>query len=176
MHMLTAHSLVTVQPARIADAVALAEVFRLTWRNTYTAILPHSYLEETTKRRGVAWWRSSIRSQGTVSVLKFDGRVVGYATCGHSRNAVQHHGQPQGEIYELYIRPEYQGVGLGELLFEACRHRLDEQCLRGLIVWCLADNTPAAAFYERRGGLAIASCIEIIGGASIRKIAFAWDE
>ena len=109
-------------------------------------------------------------------MLKFDGSVVGYATCGRSRNALQRNSLYQGEIYELYIRPEYQGVGLGELLFEACRHRLDELSLRGLIVWCLAENMPATAFYERRGGVAIASCAEAMGGANVRKIAFAWDE
>ncbi len=170
--MLTAHSLVTVKPAGLADAVALAEVFRLTWRSTYAAMLPHSHIENKIKRRGVAWWRSIIRSCDTLSVIKFDGRVVGYATCGRSRNSTRH----KGEIYELYILPQYQGVGLGELLFEACRHNLDEQCLRGLIVWCLADNVQAIEFYERRGGAAVASCIERIGGENIRKIAFCWDD
>ena len=30
----------------------------------------------------------------------------------------------QGEIYELYLRPEYQGIGLGSRLFSAARARL----------------------------------------------------
>ena len=63
----------------------------------------------------------------------------------------------QGEIYELYLDPIYQGLGLGEHLFEGCRHALDMRKLNGLIVWALLDNTAACDFYWRRGGRPIAS-------------------
>ena len=61
-------------------------------------------------------------------------------------------GPYQGEIYELYLDPIYQGLGLGEHLFEGCRHTLDMRKLNGLIVWALLDNTAACDFYWRRGG------------------------
>ena len=170
--MLTARSFVTVKPAGVVDALSIAEVFRLSWLNTYAAIIPQSHLEYMVKRRGVAWWRSAIRSRDTVNVLKFDGRIVGYATCGSSRDSSTY----EGEIYEIYLLPEYQGAGLGELLFEACRHHLDERRLRGMIVWCLADNTRAMEFYERRGGVCIASSHEMLGGTQLEKIALAWED
>jgi len=168
--MLISRSAITIKSAQICDALAIADVFHLAWRNTYMGIIPHEYLERIIKKRGVAWWRSAIRSPDGVSVLKFDGRVVGYAICGHNRYKNTH----QGEIYELYIKPDYQGIGLGELLFEACLNTLDERRLRGMILWCLNDNTNAIEFYERRGGLPIASRYDAFGKTRLKKTAFSW--
>ena len=74
--------------------------------------------------------------------------VAGYATVGPARVR----GEYEGEIYELYVTPTYQGLGFGERLFEACRYHLDARQLSGLIVWALADNMAATDFYWRRGG------------------------
>ena len=83
-------------------------------------------------------------------------------------------GPYQGEIYELYLDPIYQGLGLGEHLFEGCRHTLDMRKLNGLIVWALLDNTPACDFYWRRGGRPVASAFTRIGRAKLEKVAFTW--
>ena len=81
-------------------------------------------------------------------VLDAAGVVAGYATFGRSRGSRIY----QGEIYELYLAPVYQGIGLGEHLFEACRNRFDDRSLNGLMVWALAENDDAVDFYWRRGG------------------------
>ncbi len=54
-------------------------------------------------------------------MLEVGGTVAGYATYGpnRARNLVQ-----RGEVYEIYLRPEYQGVGLGTRLFLAARREL----------------------------------------------------
>ena len=96
--------------------------------------------------------------------------LAGYATLGNSRQR----GRYQGEIYELYLDPLYQGLGLGEHLFEGCRHALDMRRLDGLIVWALLGNTSACDFYWRRGGRPVASTFTRIGGARLEKVAFAW--
>ena len=79
----------------------------------------------------------------------------------------------QGEIYEFYLAPIYQGLGLAA--FEACRSAMDERRIKGLICWALAENTPAIEFYWRRGGRPIAKAYDRIGGAKLEKIAFAWN-
>jgi ribosomal protein S18 acetylase RimI-like enzyme len=123
------------------------------------------------KRRGADWWRSTIKSGNGVLVLQVSGIVAGYATLGAARAR----GMQEGEIYELYITPTHQGLGFGELLFEACRNQLDTRQLSGLIVWALADNDRAAEFYWRRGGRPVGSGFERFGDKRLKKIAFAWD-
>ena len=66
------------------------------------------------------WWRDALKTGDCALVLEMANTVAGYATLGSSRQR----GPFQGEIYELYLDPIYQGLGLGEHLFEGCRHAL----------------------------------------------------
>ena len=128
----------------------------------YRGIIPHLHLDSMVRQRTPEWWRSAVQSGDSTLVLEHDGKVVGYATLGASRQR----GPFQGEIYELYLDPMCQGLGLGEHLFEGCRHALDMRKLRGLIVWALLDNTPACDFYWRRGGRPVTSAFTKIGGGA----------
>lgn len=169
--MLGASLDVQVRRAKIADAPALAGIFRDTWRSTYRGVIPHNHLENMIRRRGTARWRSAIRAGEMVLLIEFDGKNVGYATCGTARSRGAH----KGEIYEIYLLPDYQGIGFGEFLFEACRYRLDERRLKGLVVWVLAENTNAVNFYWQLGGRPLVSAYERVGGVRLEKIAFVWD-
>ncbi len=169
--MLSSSYQVTVRKAHLADAANLANVFRETWQHTYQGIIPHAHLEGIIRRRGPAWWRNAVRSRDTVLSLDYAGTTIGYATCGAARSR----GFRQGEIFEIYILPDYQGLGFGEYLFEACRNQLDEAHFNGLMIWALAENTAAISFYWQRGGRPIRAVYERIGGERLEKIAFAWD-
>jgi len=168
--MLSSSAQIAIRKARASDASALAEVFNESWRLAYRGIIPHLHLESMIQRRGPDWWRNALRSGERVLVTEVCGEIAGYPTRGVSRTR----GGQQGEIYELYLLPAYQGLGLGEHLFEACRHQLDLRKFKGLIVWALFDNTPAIDFYWRRGGRPIGRSFDKIGGAKLEKIAFAW--
>jgi ribosomal protein S18 acetylase RimI-like enzyme len=162
---------VSVRQAGLGDAQALAEVFSESWLLAYRGIIPHNYLSTIVARRGVAWWRENLRRPGGMLVLEAGGKAAGYATFGPSRMA----GRPRGEIYELYLGPHYQGLGLGERLFESARQRLDDLRLDGLLVWALSDNHAACDFYWRRGGLPVQRGTERFGNKSLPKTGFGWD-
>ena len=168
--MLGSSSEVKIRRPKLGDAKPLSEVFCASWWQAYRGIIPHLHLENLVRRRGPDWWRNAIRSGDEIVVIEVSGATAGYATLGASRTR----GAYAGEIYELYLSPNYQGLGFGEHLFEACRHSLDQRRLKGLIVWVLSDNTNASDFYWRRGGRPITKTIERIGPAKLEKIAFAW--
>jgi GNAT superfamily N-acetyltransferase len=168
--MLGSHAKVRVRGGVAADAKALSRIFKDSWLLAYRGIIPHLHLDSMIRQRTPDWWRDTMKGGDGTLVLETGGTVAGYATLGASR----HRGSYQGEIYELYLDPVYQGLGLGEHLFEGCRHALDMRKLNGLIVWALIDNTAACDFYWRRGGRPIASAFTRIGGARLEKVAFAW--
>lgn len=162
---------VHVRPARLKDAPALATAYEEAWRSAYQGLIPHLSLERMIARRGLRWWESALRRRTPLLVLDFDGAAAGYATYGRCRLG---RAPFQGEIFELYLHPIYQGFGLGEKLFDGARLKLSELRLRGLLVWALADNAGACAFYRRLGGKPIAEGAETFGDVTLRKVAFAW--
>ncbi len=169
--MLGSSADIKVRKSKAADSGGLARVFAESWRQAYLGIIPSVHLEDLIRRRGPDWWTNAVRSGDDLLTLTFAGKIAGYATFGRARTR----GPYRGEIYELYLAPEYQGVGFGEHLFEACRHGLDQRGLRGLLIWALKDNEGACDFYLRRGGRVVAATSDLIGTARLKKVAFAWD-
>ncbi len=163
---------IDIRKADPRDAAAIAEVHAESWQGAYSGMIPHRVLSGMITRRGAAWWANAIRRSATVLVAELGGEIVGYATIG--RNRARELPQ-QGEIYELYLKPEYQGVGLGSRLFAAARRRLTDHGLRGLVVWALEDNANALSFYAGFGGRDIAEGVEVFEQRALRKIAFVWD-
>ncbi len=168
--MLESGAKVQIRKSTPTDAEALAGIFHASWAQAYQGIIPHLHLQSILARRGLNWWKRSLRHADGTLVIDVDSHIVGYATCGSSRSR----GSYQGEIFELYLTPDYQGVGLGERLFEASRYDLDMRQLRGMVVWALLDNTPACDFYWRRGGRPIAETTDKFGKTELTKVAFGW--
>ena len=113
---------------------------------------PGLTLERMIARRGPAWW-SRMHGRGfRALVVDCDGTLAGYATLGRSRGAG---GRAFGEIYELYLRPEYQGCGLGRRLFAEARRKSWRRIgLDRLTVWALKrENEIACRFYRAMGGI-----------------------
>ena len=96
-------TLIEVRPAKAADAAAVASTHDEAWRSAYQGIIPGAELEKLINRRGPQWWDSAIRKGSRVSVLVFGDKVAGYANYGRNRARSLHF---EGEIYELYLRPE----------------------------------------------------------------------
>lgn len=163
---------IDIRRAEPQDADSVAEVHEVAWRGAYAGIIPHKALNRMIGRRGPKWWANAIRRSATVLVIEIGGDIAGYATLG--RNRARELDQ-QGEIYELYLRPEYQGIGLGRRLFEAARDTLARHGLKGLVVWALEDNGGALAFYAGAGGRDVAEGVEIFEQKALRKIAFVWE-
>lgn len=163
---------IDIRRAEPGDAEAIAEVHRAAWQGAYAGIIPHRALTAMINRRGSQWWANAIRRAATVLVVEIGGKVAGYTTVG--RNRARELAQ-EGEIYELYLRPEYQGIGLGSRLFDAARAKLKSHGLKGLVVWALEENANALAFYVGAGGRDVAEGVEVFDQKAIRKVAFVWD-
>jgi ribosomal protein S18 acetylase RimI-like enzyme len=163
---------IDIRNAAPADAETLSELHGEAWHGAYRGIIPALSLERMIARRGSGWWRHAISAAPrSILVLAFGDRLAGYASIGPARMRIAGH---EGEIYEIYLRPEFQGVGLGARLFRTARQRLDASGRRGHVVWALADNGPACAFYEALQGYRAAVTKERLGGRVLDKIAYCW--
>ncbi len=162
---------IDIRNASSADVAGIATTHREAWHGAYAGIIPHLALNRMIAQRREDWWQRALSRSASVLVAEFGDEIVGYATYGRNRTREL----PQkGEIYELYLHPQYQGIGIGSRLFEAARQRLEDSHLSGMVVWALEENVIAQQFYAGHGGHDIAEGVEQLGGASFKKIAFVW--
>src|SRR6516164_3689809 len=168
-HMNT--SLIEIRRARAADAAALACTHDDAWRTAYQGIIPGPELDKLINRRGAQWWQGAILKNSRILLLQFGDTIAGYANYGRNRARSLNY---DGEIYELYLRPEFQGLGFGRRLFSAVRRDLAQSGIKSLVIWALQDNEPAVGFYQALGGKPVARSGEKFGSKTLDKIAFAW--
>jgi len=163
--------LIEIRRAKPCDAGAVADAHDEAWRTAYLGIIPGTELDRLINRRGPAWWDSAIRKGSRIALLQFGDKIAGYANYGRNRARSLHF---EGEIYELYLRPEFQGLGFGRRLFASARRDLLQSGLKSMVVWALSDNDPATEFYRALGGRMVARSSEKFGPKSLDKVAFAW--
>jgi GNAT superfamily N-acetyltransferase len=162
----------TVRPAVLGDAAAIARVHVATWRSAYRGILPDDLLaslsESAYKER---WTRIFSEGSSLAYVAEESDRVVGLASAGRERGDEALFG---GELYAIYVLEDVQGRGHGRALVRAVVEGLRGMGVEGMIVWVLRDNQPARRFYERLGGVYVRAQPITIGSTSLEEVSYGW--
>lgn len=157
--------------ANPGDGLAISKVHQTAWQFAYQGIIPHLALQRMIQKRDCAWWEQMLARKTAILVTLVYNNIVGYATYGQNRIPTL---PGNGEVYELYVRPEYHGMGLGTDLFLAARKQLLTNQLVGSVVWVLEDNHQAIRFYKNAGGKALATGHEWFDGTKVIKLAYGW--
>ena len=152
-------TLIEVRRAKPCDATAIAATHDEAWRGAYQGIIPGPELDKLINRRGPDWWDSAIRKGSRIAVLAFGDVVAGYANYGRNRARSLYY---DGEIYELYLRPEFQGLGFGRKLFTAAR--------RDLVQSGLQQPGDLGAVGQRAGGRLLPRARRQGGGPLVRAV------
>jgi ribosomal protein S18 acetylase RimI-like enzyme len=109
------------------------------WQTAYRGIVADSFLDSLvidTERRA-----AMIGSPDVTTLVARDPEVVGIAVFGRSRD-----GADEVELFALYVAPEAWRGGVGTALLDACEGVT--------VLWVLAGNERAQAFYRRHGFVA----------------------
>jgi ribosomal protein S18 acetylase RimI-like enzyme len=162
---------IRIRMAQTGDAAHVAAIHDSSWMEAYRGIIPGPHLEKMVQRRGETWWAGAIARGSRVAVLDYDGIPIGYASYGRNRAASLPY---RGEIFELYLKPEFQGLGFGSRLFSAAKRELASHGFSSTVVWCLGENERAVSFYERLGGLLVGRAHEKFGEMACERLAFGW--
>ncbi len=172
---------VGLRPARPGDAPAIARVHVETWRAAYAGIVPDTYLVAMTESKQALQWNNTIRSAVAPEVVLVaessdlpGGRIVGFGSCGRARKRPGA-GPGGGEIFTLYVAPDWQGRGIGRRLLHGLLAKLKTGGLNEALVWVLSDN-PARFFYEAMGARRAAERQERFAGVELEEAAYAWGD
>ena len=88
-----------------------------------------------------------------VVIAELDGAPVGFALFFHNFSTFL--GKPGLYLEDLFVRPQYRGLGLGKrLMVRLAKIALDRDC--GRFEWSVLDwNTPSIGFYRALGARAM---------------------
>ncbi|HEX5937279.1 MAG TPA: GNAT family N-acetyltransferase [Actinomycetota bacterium] len=141
-----------IRAATPEDARAIAMVHVASWRAAYRGLLPDAYLDRLSVDEREAQRREHLddpsSERGTL-VAEEDGRIVGFATFGPSRDEDAPPGT--GEVPAIYLDPGVVGTGVGRALFAEAASGLRNAGFTRATLWVLGANERARLFYERAG-------------------------
>lgn len=140
-------------------------------------MVPTPYLVGMTEPRQARQWAELLRDDGgegatlvaQAPVANGSG-IVGFGSAGRARGR-----SAAGEIYALYVVPDWQGQGIGRDLMAALFRALLDMGQASAIVWVLSAN-PARFFYEAMGGVARASRQERFASENLRLTGYVWPD
>lgn len=168
-----------VRPARQSDAEDIALVHVRTWQHAYADIFPPENLAELSETLAARadHWREHIAVPETLPVL-FVAEVpgegaVGFSGAGQQTDPVYAY---DGELFVLYVLPEYQRRGIGRGLFMAAASALCRDGYQSLLLWALAQNRSARTFYEGMGGIVVGERPYFRWGGSYSLIGYVWKD
>ena len=138
-----------VRPGGYDDCPAVARTQVAAWRAGYPGVVPDDVLDRLDVAERVRRWLELVHRGVRLLVADDAGEVVGYASCGASRDDDARAGV--GELYALYVAPEHWRRGTGRLLHDAAVEALREERQTGATLWVLAGNDRGRAFFEALG-------------------------
>ena len=142
---------VTLRRATPADAPALAEIHVAAWHEAYRGIVPDSYLEQFTVEGRTRRFREFLADPSAETyVAERDSRIVGFLTLGGCRDRDVERSS-SGEIWGIYVLPEFWRRGVGRFLCEQAQNLLASRGCTSATLWVLEANLAARRFYQDMG-------------------------
>lgn len=147
---------VRVRNAASADADELAILHIAAWQAAYAGIMPAEFLNSLSDhldKRKERWRATLARERSRIWTLVADdvtdGRLLGFATFGQSRD--DDAPSTTAELWAINLAPDVWRQGVGSTLLDAVVQALQLAGFAQATLWVLEDNTRARRFYEHHG-------------------------
>jgi ribosomal protein S18 acetylase RimI-like enzyme len=153
---------VTIERAAAQDVLAIRDVLRETWRDTYAALLPATAIETITSQ----WHAPALLAEQIdnrdiyFAIARAAGVVAGVITAQKQDDAIV--------VNRLYVRPKHQRRGIGRALVESSyREFRDAQRVRLTVE---ANNQKGIGFYAALGFREVGRSSVELGGALLENV------
>ncbi len=141
-----------IRQATIEDASRIAEIQVKTWQCAYKGQMPDSLLDNLSVKKRTKGWEKILSNsiKDTYAyVEELNGKIVGWCTGGVTRD--KDVSEKVGELYGIYIDPEYIGKGGGSSLMKQILATLKKDGYQKATLWVLTTNKKTREFYEKKG-------------------------
>jgi ribosomal protein S18 acetylase RimI-like enzyme len=166
--------MVHIRRAKETDARGMAEVHVHTWQEAYSDTLPPAFLNALSVDAREGYWRDELHTVAPDRrpwVAEAGGTVVGFVASGAARDEAAH--PSTGEVYAIYVLPDCWDKGVGRTLLAHAERDLIAHGYDEAVLWVLADNRRARAFYEITGWHADGGTKhDTIGGREVMEVRY----
>lgn len=165
----------SVRKATVQDAPAIARVHILSWLETYTGIVPLSYLDTLNIETRTKYWATHLENPENFDIFvgEVNGEICGIAAGDRAREQAEH--GYEGQILLIYVLQAAKGKGLGRMLMRQVGDYLGEKGIKRAMLWVLKDN-PSRGFYEHMGGKEFEEKAMPIAGTELGEVAYGFED
>ena len=145
---------VYIRSATSADIPIIAKIHIESSRIGYRGILPDEMLDKLDLKARVLLWNerfASFGSESRVWIAEITGQASGFCTTGPIASRNDKSSAEVYEIYSLYSRPKYWGMGVGQKLLEWSINDLRSRKVKRIILWTMLRNLRAQRLYKAMG-------------------------
>ena len=173
---------IRIRPAKASDAAGVARVQVEAWRDAYVGILPDEALIGMGDVRSAQRWSrvvTSLEDPALFSVAVWKRSVIGFCHGGSARRGTigrRRLMSREGEVFTLYVDPNFQGMGIGSTLMFRVVERMAAVGFAALTISTLTGNRHARRFYERLGGVEGEETPSVVMGVPASETPYHWDD
>ena len=141
-----------IRPANINDAEGIAKIHVGTWQFAYKGQLSDDYLDSLSVEKRTERWKEILNKPQLDNwslVAELNGQIVGFCTVGKSRD--EDADSKIGELWAIYIDPQYMDKGIGTALMNEGLKILKGKGFNKATLWVLESNDKTRGFYEAKG-------------------------
>lgn len=161
-----------IRSATVDDAERLGHIHVRSWQVAYEGVFDRDFLDGLDLSARVEWFQRSIGEDTPILVADAEGDPAGFCVVGSARA-----GESEwGEVYSVYVHPDYWNQGFGFRLLTAAEGALRDDGFERALLWVLASNARARSFYERQGwALGGQMKLEHMGGIQVNEVRYEKD-
>lgn len=136
---------IVYQYATLEDVLEISRLMATTCRTSYQGMFSDQVLNALTDDRWVAVFTQRLSEGKPILIANVDGKIAAATTYGPARRSDY---TGMGEVYSLYVLPEFQGQGIGKQILELAMEDLEQDTI---YILAASNNVHARNFYESMG-------------------------
>ena len=168
---------IIIRKAQKEDLKYVAEVNVITWKKAYKGIIEQDFLDNISieKRYENILKHQNDENSSKLIVAEINGEIVGFCRYMEGNDYSDEYKDIECEIKALYVNPQYKRIGIGKKLMNYVKMEFKERGLEKMILWCLKENHPSRAFYEKMGGTLCGEKTTEIGGKEYKEVGYIYN-
>ena len=141
-----------IRKARKEDLRAIVEISINSWQTAYRGIIDNEFLDNLNAEE-IYQKRLKNYTKDRIVIAELNNEILGYCTYRMGNHYENKFSDVDCEICALYVDQKYKRKGIGKKIVDYVINEFKENGCNQMIIWCLKDNYPSRAFFEKIGGI-----------------------